>query len=69
MMFSVHVVNSKVVDNSLVLCVLKFGDFRTIGLRVIDFTISLSGFACSLCSAALLYLSTKITCESPLDVN
>jgi len=69
MMFSVNVVNTKVVDNSLILGVLKFRDFRSIGLRVIDFTISLSGFACSLCSAALLYLLTKITCESPLDVN
>jgi len=69
MMFSVNVVNTKIIDNSLILGVLKFCDFRTIGLRVIDFTISLSGFACSLCIAALLYLLTKITCESPLDVN
>ena len=69
MMFYVNVVNTKVVYNSLILGVLKPHDFRTIDLRVIDFTISLSGFACSLCSAALLYLLTKITCESPLDVN
>ena len=36
MMFSMNVVNTKVVDNSLILDVLKFHDFRTIGLRVID---------------------------------
>ena len=69
MMFSMNMVNTKVVDNSLILGVLKFHYFRTIGLRAIDFTISLSGFACSLCSAAMLYLLTKITCESPLDIN
>jgi hypothetical protein len=69
MIFSVNEVNTKVVDNSLILVVLKFCDFRTTGLRVMDFTISLSGFAYSLCSDGLLYLLTKITCESPLDVN
>ena len=45
MMFSVDMVNTKVVDNSLTFLVLKFHDFRAIDLRVIDFTIPLSGFA------------------------
>ena len=55
MMFSVDGVNIKVVDSFLNVVVLKFHDFRPTGLRVIDFTNSLSGFACSLCSAAVLY--------------
>ena len=42
--FSVDVVNTKVVDNSLTFLVLKCHDFRAIDLRVIDFTIPLSGF-------------------------
>jgi hypothetical protein len=56
MMFSVYMLNTKVVDNLHILVVLKFHYFRMIGLRVISFTNSLSGFACSLCSAAMLYL-------------
>ena len=47
-MFSVNVVNTKVVDNLLILLVLKFHDFRPDGLGVIDFTNLLSGFACPL---------------------
>jgi len=46
--FSVNMVNTKVVGNFLILLFLKFHDFRTIGLRVIDFTKSLSGFVCVL---------------------
>jgi hypothetical protein len=49
MMLSIDVLNTKVVDNSITLLVLKFHDFRTDGLGAMDFTISLSGFACSLC--------------------
>jgi len=49
LMFLVSVLNTKVVDNSITLIVLKFHDFRPHGLGAIDFTISLSGFACSLC--------------------
>ena len=36
-MFSVNVFSTKVVDNLIILLVLKFHDFRTIDLRVIDF--------------------------------
>ena len=36
-MFSVSVVNTKVVDNFLILPVIKFHDFRPAGLGVIDF--------------------------------
>ena len=48
MMFSMNVVNTKVVDNFLILLVLKVYNFRPDGLRVIDFRILLSGFACPL---------------------
>ena len=48
MMFSVDKLNTKVVDNFLILLVLKFHDFRPDGLGVIDFTSLLSAFACPL---------------------
>ena len=48
MMFSVNVVNTKVVDNFLILHFLNFHDFRPAGLGVIDFKSLLSGFACPL---------------------
>ena len=48
MMFYVDMLNKKVVDNFLILLVLKFHDFRPIGLRVIDFRSLLIGFACPL---------------------
>ena len=48
MMFSLNVVNTKVVDNFLFLLVLQFHDFRSDGLGVIDFTSLLSAFACAL---------------------
>ena len=48
MMFYVIVVNTKVVDNLLVLLVLKFHDFRPNGLGVINFTSLLSTFAYAL---------------------
>ena len=48
MMFSVDKLNTKVVDNFLILLILKFHDFRPAGLRVIDFTSLLSTFACPL---------------------
>jgi hypothetical protein len=47
--FSVDVLSTKVVDNSITLLVQKFHDFRPDGLGAMDFTISLSGFAGSLC--------------------
>jgi len=55
-MFSVNVFNTKVVDNLLILLVLKFHDFKTIDLRVIDFTSILSDLACVLDSSAMLCL-------------
>ena len=48
MMFSINMVNTKVVDNFLFLLVLKLHDFRPNGLGVIDFTSLLSIFACPL---------------------
>ena len=48
MLFSIDMLNTKVVDNFLILLVLKFHDFRPDDLGVIDFTSLLSGFACPL---------------------
>ena len=45
MMFSIDMLNTKVVDNFLILVVLKFHDFRPTSLGVIDFTSLLSTFA------------------------
>ena len=45
-MFSVDMLNTKVVYNFLIFLVLKFHDFRHDGLGVIDFTSLLSAFAC-----------------------
>ena len=47
MMFSVDVLNTKVVDNFLIFLVLKCHDFRPDGLGVIDFRILLSIFCMS----------------------
>ena len=44
MMFSINIVNTKVVDNFLILLFLKFHDFRPHDLGVIDFRSLLSGF-------------------------
>ena len=48
MMFSIDMLNTKVVDNFFILLVLKFHDFSSDGLGVIDFRSLLSGFACPL---------------------
>ena len=48
MMFSVNVVNIKIVDKFLIFLILKSHDFRPDDLGVIDFTSWLSGFACPL---------------------
>ena len=48
MMFSIDMFSIKVVDNFIILLVLKFNDFRPNGLGVIDFTSLLSAFACAL---------------------
>ena len=47
-MFSVNIVNTKVVDNFLIFILLRFHDLWPDGLGVIDFTSLLSGFACPL---------------------
>ena len=47
MMFSVDMLNTKVVYNFLILLVLKSHDFRPDGLGVIDFISLLSAFACA----------------------
>ena len=46
--FSVFVIYTKVIDNLLILALLKFHDFRPTGLGVMNFTNSLSGFTCML---------------------
>ena len=48
MMFSVNMLNIKVVYNFLILLFLKFHDFRPSSLGVIDFTSLLSAFSCAL---------------------
>ena len=48
MIFAVVVVNTKVVDNFIVLLVFKLHDHRTDNLGAMDFVSSLSDFACSL---------------------
>ena len=48
MMFYVDMLNTKVVDNFLILLFQKFHDFRPAGLGVIDFKMFLSAFACPL---------------------
>ena len=48
MIFSVDMLNTKVVDNFLIFLFLKFHDFRPAGLGVIDFTTLQSAFACAL---------------------
>ena len=48
MMFYVDMLNTKVVYNLLILLVIKFHDFRLVGLGVIDFTSLLLAFACPL---------------------
>jgi len=47
-MFSVDIMNTKVVYNFLILLVINFHDFRHAGLGVIDLTSLVSAFACTL---------------------
>ena len=68
-MFSVDMLNTKVVDNFIIFLVLKFHDFRLAGLGIIDFTSSLSGFAYVLCRSAMSCFLTVIAIESPLEDN
>ena len=46
MMFSVDMLNTKVIDNFRIFLVLKFHDLRLDAVGVIDFTSLLSAFAC-----------------------
>ena len=69
MMFYVYMLNTKVVDNFLILLVLKFHDFRPAGLGVIDFTSFLSGFAYVFYRSAMSCFLTVIAVESPLEDN
>ena len=64
MMFSVNMVNTKVVDNFLVLLVLNFHDFGPDGLGVIDFRSLLLGFACPLDRSEWLYCLAYVNMES-----
>ena len=67
MMFYVNVVNTKVVDNLIILLFLKFHDFRPDGLGVIDFTSLLSAFACALNKSKWLYCLAYLNMESCID--
>ena len=69
MMFSVDILNTKVVDNFLVFLVLKFNDFRPAGLGVIDFTSLLSAFACPLDWLEWLYCLAYLNMESCIGDN
>ena len=48
MMFSVDILNTKVIYNFLILRFLKFHDFRPASLGVINFKSLMSAFACAL---------------------
>ena len=69
MIFYVNMVNTKVVDNFLILLVLKFHYFRPDGLGVIDFRSLLSGFACPLNKHEWLYYLTYLNMESCIGDN
>ena len=69
MMFSMNVVNTKVVDNFLILHFLNFHDFRPAGLGVIDFRSLLSGFAYPLNKPEWLYYLTYLNIESCIGDN
>ena len=57
------VVNTKVADNILILLVLKFHNFRSAGVGVIDFTSLLSAFACPLNRSEWLYCLAYLRME------
>ena len=64
MMFSIDILNTTVVDNFLILLVLKLHDFRPAGLGVIDFTSLLSTFVCALNRSEWLLRLTYLNMES-----
>ena len=68
-MFPVDMLNTKVVDNFLILLVQKYHDFRPDGLGVIDFRSLLSGFACPLHKPEWLYSLTYLNMESYIGDN
>ena len=63
MMFSIDMLNTKVVDNFLILLFLKCHDFRPAGLGVIDFTSLLLAFACALNRSEWLYYLSYLNME------
>ena len=63
MMFYVNGVNTKIVDNFLIFLELKFPDFRSAGVGVIDFTSLLSAFACPLNRSEWLYCLAYLRME------
>ena len=69
MIFYINGVNTKVVDNLLILLVLKFHDFRPDGLGVIDFRSLLSGFACPLDRSEWLYCLAYLNMKSYIGDN
>ena len=69
MMFSVDMLNTKVVDNFLIFLFLKFHDFRPDGLGVIDFTSLLSAFACAMNRSEWLYCLAYLNMESCIGDN
>ena len=69
MLFSVDMLNTKVVDNVLILLVLKFHDYRPAGLGVMDFTSLLSAFASALNRSERLYCLAYLNMESCIGVN
>ena len=69
MMFYVYMLNTKVVDNFLILLVLKFHDFRPAGLGVIDFISLLSTFVCALNRSEWLYCLDYLNMESGIGDN
>ena len=64
MMFSVDILNTKVVDNFLILLFLKFQYFKPADLGVIDFKSLLSAFACALNRSEWLYCLAYLNIES-----
>jgi len=69
MMFSIDMLNTKVVDNFLIFLVLKFYDFRYDGLGVIDFRHLLSGFCMSSGQIGMIVLFGLFNMESCIGDN
>ena len=69
MMFSVDMLNTKVIYNVLIFLFLKIHDFRTTGLGVIDFRSLLLGFAGPLNRSEWLYCLAYLDMESCIGDN